>query len=215
MREAAGECFVQVGLQYGQLQTTDDYLRAAHDAIQLGGDCCYCAASLQIVERLRDGGHPGRRSRRADPVATHVDRRLQGGRQDARHGQARVPAGQGARERRRVRRRDRSRAGADRHRDRQAHLAGPVLDGRRRRLRRPVPVLDRHARLHRRATSRATPRCTATSAPSSPGSSTSAPPPSPSSAPMSSGGQYPQPDHVVPVADDVYDQFMEFLDSAD
>ncbi len=33
MREAAGECFVQVGLQYGHLQTTDDYLRAAHDAL--------------------------------------------------------------------------------------------------------------------------------------------------------------------------------------
>jgi hypothetical protein len=29
MREAAGDCFVQVGLQYGQLQTTDDYLRGA------------------------------------------------------------------------------------------------------------------------------------------------------------------------------------------
>ena len=28
-------------------------------------------------------------------------------------------------------------------------------------------------------------------------------------------GQYPQPDHVVPVADDVYGQFMEFLDSVD
>jgi len=58
MREAAGECFVQVGLQYGQLQTTDDYLRAAHDAYQLGGDCVYCAASLQIVERLASEGIP-------------------------------------------------------------------------------------------------------------------------------------------------------------
>jgi len=58
MREAAGECFVQVGLQYGKLQTTDDYLRAAHDGYQLGGDCVYCAASLQIVERLASEGIP-------------------------------------------------------------------------------------------------------------------------------------------------------------
>jgi len=58
MREAAGDCFVQVGLQYGQLQTTDDYLRAAHDAMQLGGDCCYCAASLGVIERLSAEGIP-------------------------------------------------------------------------------------------------------------------------------------------------------------
>jgi 3-methyl-2-oxobutanoate hydroxymethyltransferase len=58
MREAAGDAFVQVGLQYGQLQTTDDYLRGAHDAMQIGGDCCYCAASTQIVERLAEEGIP-------------------------------------------------------------------------------------------------------------------------------------------------------------
>jgi 3-methyl-2-oxobutanoate hydroxymethyltransferase len=58
MRDAAGDCFVQVGLQYGKLQTTDDYLRAAHDAMQIGGDCVYCAASLQIVERLASEGIP-------------------------------------------------------------------------------------------------------------------------------------------------------------
>jgi 3-methyl-2-oxobutanoate hydroxymethyltransferase len=58
MREAAGECFVQVGLVYGQLQTTDDYLRAAHNARTVGGDCCYCAASTQIIERLAAEGIP-------------------------------------------------------------------------------------------------------------------------------------------------------------
>ena len=58
MREAAGDVFVQVGLQYGALQTTDDYLRAAHDAMRIGGDCCYCAASTQIVERLSQEGVP-------------------------------------------------------------------------------------------------------------------------------------------------------------
>ena len=30
MREAAGDCFVQVGLIYGQHCTYEDYLRAAH-----------------------------------------------------------------------------------------------------------------------------------------------------------------------------------------
>ena len=58
MREAAGDCFVFVGLQYGQLATFDDYVRAAHDAILLGGDAVYCAASLEIVSRLRAEGIP-------------------------------------------------------------------------------------------------------------------------------------------------------------
>ena len=48
MREAAGDCFVQVGLLYGQLCTYEDYLRAAHAAMMRGGDACYCAASLEI-----------------------------------------------------------------------------------------------------------------------------------------------------------------------
>lgn len=58
MREAAGDCFVFAGLLYGHLQTTDDYLRAAHDAMMLGADAVYCAASLQIIERLADEGIP-------------------------------------------------------------------------------------------------------------------------------------------------------------
>ncbi len=58
MREAAGDCFVQVGLLYGQLQTTDDYLRAAHNAVMIGGDCCYCAASLEVITRLSAEGIP-------------------------------------------------------------------------------------------------------------------------------------------------------------
>jgi 3-methyl-2-oxobutanoate hydroxymethyltransferase len=58
MREAAGDCFVQVGLVYGELHTTVDYLRAAHQARVLGGDCCYCAASNRIVERLTAEGIP-------------------------------------------------------------------------------------------------------------------------------------------------------------
>lgn len=58
MRDAAGDCFVQVGLQYGRLATTDDYLRAAHDALLVGGDCCYCAASIEVIARLAAEGVP-------------------------------------------------------------------------------------------------------------------------------------------------------------
>ena len=58
MRAAAGDCFVQVGLQYGVLATTDDYLRAAHDALLSGGDAVYCAASTQVVARLAAEGVP-------------------------------------------------------------------------------------------------------------------------------------------------------------
>ena len=58
MREAAGDCFVQVGLQYGVLATTGDYLRAAHDALLVGGDAVYCAASTEIITRLAAEGIP-------------------------------------------------------------------------------------------------------------------------------------------------------------
>lgn len=58
MREAAGNCFVQVGLLYGQLCTYEDYLRAAHRAMLDGGDCVYCAASLDTIEKLAKEGIP-------------------------------------------------------------------------------------------------------------------------------------------------------------
>lgn len=58
MRQAAGTCFVQVGLLYGQLVTQEDYLRAAHAAMQTGGDCVYCASSLRTIEALADDGIP-------------------------------------------------------------------------------------------------------------------------------------------------------------
>jgi 3-methyl-2-oxobutanoate hydroxymethyltransferase len=58
MREAAGNCFVQVGLLYGELCTYDDYIRAAHRVIRLGGDCCYCAASLDTITKLAAEGIP-------------------------------------------------------------------------------------------------------------------------------------------------------------
>lgn len=58
MRAAAGDCFVQVGLLYGQLVTAEDYLRAAHRVMQIGADCCYCASSLSTVKALADDGIP-------------------------------------------------------------------------------------------------------------------------------------------------------------
>jgi len=58
MRAAAGDCFVQAGLLYGELCTGEDYLRAAHAAMQTGADCVYCAASLDIQKLLCDNGIP-------------------------------------------------------------------------------------------------------------------------------------------------------------
>jgi 3-methyl-2-oxobutanoate hydroxymethyltransferase len=58
MREAAGSCFVQIGLLYGDLCTYEDYLRAAHRAIKIGGDAVYCAASLDTISRLAAEGSP-------------------------------------------------------------------------------------------------------------------------------------------------------------
>jgi 3-methyl-2-oxobutanoate hydroxymethyltransferase len=58
MRDAAGSCFVQVGLLYGQLVTTEDYLRAAFSAQAVGGDAYYCGASLGTVRRMADEGLP-------------------------------------------------------------------------------------------------------------------------------------------------------------
>ena len=66
MREAAGNCFVQVGLPYGpfgNLATPEDYLRAAFRFMAIGGDCFYCAASLDIQKTLCDN---------AVPVVAHV-----------------------------------------------------------------------------------------------------------------------------------------------
>jgi 3-methyl-2-oxobutanoate hydroxymethyltransferase len=72
MREAAGDCMVQVGLPYGgwgsfegrPLATAEDYLRAAFHFAAIGGDCFYCSASYDIQKTLCDNhvavvGHIG------------------------------------------------------------------------------------------------------------------------------------------------------------
>ncbi|WP_146588802.1 3-methyl-2-oxobutanoate hydroxymethyltransferase [Puniceibacterium confluentis] len=66
MRDAAGDCFVQVGLPYGgsgsfsgrPLATAEDYLRAAFHYSALGGDAFYCAASYDIQKTLCDNHIP-------------------------------------------------------------------------------------------------------------------------------------------------------------
>jgi 3-methyl-2-oxobutanoate hydroxymethyltransferase len=58
MREAAGDCFVQVGLLYGQRCTYEDYLRAAHAGMMTGGDAFYCAGSLDTIAKLAAEGVP-------------------------------------------------------------------------------------------------------------------------------------------------------------
>ncbi|MBP1804178.1 3-methyl-2-oxobutanoate hydroxymethyltransferase [Rubellimicrobium aerolatum] len=61
MREAAGGCFVQVGLPYGPfgtLATAEDHLRAAFRFAAMGGDCFYCAASHDIQKALCDNHLP-------------------------------------------------------------------------------------------------------------------------------------------------------------
>ena len=58
MRAAAGDCFVQVGLLYGPLCTYEDYIRAAHRVIMVGGDAVYCAASMDTITRLAAEGIP-------------------------------------------------------------------------------------------------------------------------------------------------------------
>lgn len=66
MRDAAGNCFIQVGLPYGpagNLATAEDYLRAAFHFGAMGGDCYYCAASLDIQKTLCDN---------AVPIVAHV-----------------------------------------------------------------------------------------------------------------------------------------------
>jgi 3-methyl-2-oxobutanoate hydroxymethyltransferase len=57
-REAAPSAFVCVGLLYGELVTTDDYLRAAFAALRIGADSVYCAAGLDTIARLRQEGIP-------------------------------------------------------------------------------------------------------------------------------------------------------------
>ena len=150
MREAAGDCFVQVGLIYGQHCTYEDYLRAAHKNLMIGGDAFYCAGSLDTIAKLAAEGIPvvghvgliparatwtggfkavGKTAAEATQVYSHV---------------------KAARGRRRGRGRNRGRAGARGERDCEAHDALSHVDGRGLRLRRAISVRRGRARLFAR-----------------------------------------------------------------
>ncbi|MFW2384033.1 MAG: 3-methyl-2-oxobutanoate hydroxymethyltransferase [Acidimicrobiales bacterium] len=57
-RRSAPTAFMVVGLEYGQVVTTDEYLRAGFDAINAGADACWSAASLETISRMRSEGIP-------------------------------------------------------------------------------------------------------------------------------------------------------------
>ncbi|MGI9596006.1 MAG: 3-methyl-2-oxobutanoate hydroxymethyltransferase [Acidimicrobiales bacterium] len=57
-RDAAPTAFMVVGLEYGVHATTDDYLRAAFDAMLLGADAVWSAAGLGTIARMREEGIP-------------------------------------------------------------------------------------------------------------------------------------------------------------
>ena len=57
-RAAAPAAFMILGLEYGRLVTTDDYLRAAFAAMSMGGDAVWCAASFETIGRLAAEGVP-------------------------------------------------------------------------------------------------------------------------------------------------------------
>ena len=58
MREAAGDCVVQVGMLPGEFCTYEDYLRGAHRAIMIGADCIYCIAGTETIRKLASEGIP-------------------------------------------------------------------------------------------------------------------------------------------------------------
>lgn len=58
MREAAGDCFVQVGLLPEDHYTAADYVRSAMQAKKIGGDAYYCAGSMETVRIMAFEGLP-------------------------------------------------------------------------------------------------------------------------------------------------------------
>ena len=57
-RAVAPGAFIVVGLDYGKVVTTDDYLRAAFQALNHGADAVWSAASLETISRMRAEGIP-------------------------------------------------------------------------------------------------------------------------------------------------------------
>lgn len=57
-RVEAPTAFIVVGLAYGEVVTTDDYLRAAFAALNDGADAVWSAAGLGTIARMRSEGIP-------------------------------------------------------------------------------------------------------------------------------------------------------------
>lgn len=57
-REACPTVFAMPGKAPGHFITAEDYIRAGWQALTQGGDAIYCAASLDVIRRLRDEGIP-------------------------------------------------------------------------------------------------------------------------------------------------------------
>lgn len=57
-REACPTVFAMPGRAPGHFITAEDHIRAGWHALTNGGDAIYCAASLEIIRRLRDEGIP-------------------------------------------------------------------------------------------------------------------------------------------------------------
>lgn len=57
-RRAAPTAFMVVGLEYGKVVTSDEYLRAGFAALNAGADACWSAASLTTISRMRAEGIP-------------------------------------------------------------------------------------------------------------------------------------------------------------
>lgn len=57
-RRAAPNAFMVAGLEYGVHVTTDDYLRASFEMMNLGVDAVWSAASLETISRMRAEGIP-------------------------------------------------------------------------------------------------------------------------------------------------------------
>jgi 3-methyl-2-oxobutanoate hydroxymethyltransferase len=58
MREAAGDCFVQVALLPFEHFTAEDYVRSGLQAKEIGGDSFYTAASMEVVRIMASEGLP-------------------------------------------------------------------------------------------------------------------------------------------------------------
>jgi hypothetical protein len=87
MREAAGTCFVQVGLTSptkstvdGKLLiTTEHFLEAAYRYTAIGGDCFYCAASFEIQKSDVRKSCPDCRTCRPRFILHHLDQLTRSG----------------------------------------------------------------------------------------------------------------------------------------